>query len=332
MALAEPQSTSSGVVIHTYRPIGRATVATIREQPRPSDPGNETAMRNEGEPPIRSKNLDHPDDTRPMGRGTGAFVDLGRGLILGRAELQPGWRWSEDLKPVVGTPSCLVHHVQLVLSGHLGVRMDGGEDEVFGPGSVIDIPPGHDAWVDGDEAVVLVDMSGNSADFALPAPRARSVLTMLMTDIVSSTQTAAAVGDAAWKQRLGDHNGIVRRQLERFGGREIATTGDGFLAAFLSAEAALRCALSIRDAVAAAGLEIRAGVHTGEVDLVEGGQLRGIAVHETARIMAAAAPGSVYASGLTRALAGASGVRFTSTGSHDLKGFEQPVELFRVEP
>jgi class 3 adenylate cyclase len=266
-----------------------------------------------------------------MGRGSGEFVDLGRGLTVGRAVLQPGWRWSEDLRPVVGTPSCLVHHIQLVLSGRLGVQLDGGEAQVFGPSSIIDIPPGHDAWVDGDEPLLLIDVAGNSADFALPAPQSRSVLTMLMTDIVNSTQTAAGLGDAAWKQHLAEHNRIVRREIDRFGGREVATTGDGFLSAFPSAEAALRCGLAIRDEVAAAGVQIRAGVHTGEVDLVEGGDLRGIAVHETARIMAAAEPGSVYASGLARALAGTGRLRYRSTGTHALKGFDEPVELFRVE-
>lgn len=279
---------------------------------------------------IRSKNLDEPDAVRDLGRGSGVFVDLGRGLVVGKAVLEPGWRWSEDVRPVVGTESCLVHHIQLVLEGRLGVRMDGGEDQVFGPTSIVEIPPGHDAWVDGDEPCVLIDLSGNSTDFALPMPRARSVLTMLMTDIVDSTPTAARLGDDAWKQRLGEHHRIVRRQLERFGGREVDTTGDGFLAAFTSAEAALRAGLGIREAVGSTGIEVRVGVHTGEVDVVEDGDLRGIAVHETARIMAAAAPGSVYASGLARALAGASRLRFTSVGSRALKGFEEPVELFEV--
>src|SRR3954470_6590230 len=297
---------------------------------RASGPVARRAVLNQ-EPQLRTKNLDAPDEVRQLGRGRGAFVDLGNGLAIGRAVLEPGWRWSIDLKPVVGTPSCQVHHLQLVLAGRLGIRLDTGEEQVFGPNEIVDLPPGHDAWVDGDEPLVVVDMSGNSVDFGLPAPRSRSVLTMLMTDIVDSTPTAARMGDAAWKQRLGDHNRIVRRQLERFGGREIDTTGDGFLASFVSAEAALRCALSIRDAVAAAGLQVRAGVHTGEVDLVEDGQLRGIAVHETARIMSAAPGGSVYSSGLPRALAGTGRVAFTSTGTHELKGFEEPMELFRVE-
>jgi class 3 adenylate cyclase len=294
-------------------------------------PDNRHVTMREPSPTIRSKNLDEPDGMRPIGRGSGGYVDLGRGLTIGRAVLEPGWRWSVDVRPIAGTRSCMVHHMQLVLSGRLGAQMDGGDEQVFGPSSVIDLPPGHDAWVVGDEPAVIVDMSGNSIDFGLPASQSRSVQTMLMTDIVSSTQTAASLGDAAWKQRLAEHNRIVRRNLERFGGREVDTTGDGFLASFASAEAALRCGLAIRDAVAAAGVEIRAGVHTGEVDVVEGGDLRGIAVHETARIMAAAAPGSVYASGLSRALAGASTLSFTSTGAHSLKGFDVPVELFRVD-
>jgi len=280
---------------------------------------------------ITRKSFDSPDSVRPLGRGVGAYVELARGIAIGRAVLDPGWRWSVDIRPVVGTTWCEVHHVQMILSGRMGIRMKDGREEEFGPNDVVDLPPGHDAWVVGDEPLVIVDVSGNSENFALPTPRARSVLTMLMTDIVNSTSTAAEIGDSAWKQRLADHNRIVRRQLDRFGGREIDTTGDGFLAAFTSAEAALRAALAIQDAVEAAAVEIRAGVHTGEVDQVESGDLRGIAVHETARIMAAAPAGAVYCSALARGLAAASGLRFTSTGSHALKGFESAVELFRVD-
>jgi class 3 adenylate cyclase len=282
-------------------------------------------------PELTVKDLDHPDQARELGRGSGVYVDLGQGFAIGKAVLEPGWRWSEDLKPVVGTRWCQIHHLQLVLSGRLGVQMDGGPEVVLGPNEVVDIPAGHDAWVVGNEPLVLVDVSGNSPEFALPAPHSRTIQTMLMTDIVDSTRTAGRLGDAAWRQRLADHNRIVRRQLERFGGREIDTTGDGFLAAFGSTEAALRAALAIRDAVAAAGVEIRAGVHTGEVDVVEGGDLRGIAVHETARIMAAAATNAVFTSGLSRALASASGLTFRSTGTHVMKGFDTPVELFSVE-
>ena len=282
------------------------------------------------QPQLTVRNLDHPDAVRLLGRGTGGYVDFGSGLVIGRAVLEPGWRWSLDLKSVVGTPSCQIHHLQLILSGRLGVLMDGGEEVEVGPNEVVDIPSGHDAWVVGDEPLIILDVFGHAADFAQPAAHARAVLTMLMTDIVDSTRLAGQLGDAAWKGRLAEHNQIVRRQLAQFGGREVDTTGDGFLAAFTSAEAALRAALAIRDGVRTAGLEIRAGVHTGEVDVVDGGDLRGIAVHEAARIMAAASTGSVYTSGLTRVLASASGLTFRSVGTHALKGLEAPAELFAV--
>jgi class 3 adenylate cyclase len=286
-------------------------------------------MTSDGRARLRSKNFAAPDGTRGLGRGVGSYVEVA-GLAVGRARLQPGWRWSADVKPMVGTASCEIHHFQMILEGRMGGRMDDGEEFEFGPGEVIDLPPGHDVWVAGDTPLVLVDMSGNSAEFSLPVSQARAVVTMLMTDIVDSTRTAAAIGDPAWRQRLANHNRLVRRQLERFGGREVDTTGDGFLAAFASAEAGLRAALSIREAVASADVEVRAGVHTGEVDLLPGGNLRGIAVHEAARIMAAAPGGSVYTSGVSRALAASSGLHFESAGMHTLKGIPDPVELFLV--
>jgi class 3 adenylate cyclase len=286
-------------------------------------------MASDARPRVRSKNLNAPDATRNLGRGEGGYVEVA-GLAVGRARLEPGWRWSADIRPLVGTASCEIHHFQMILEGRMGVRMDEGGDYEFGPGDVIDLPPGHDVWVVGDQPLVLVDMSGNSAEFSLPVSQARAVVTMVMTDIVDSTKTAAEIGDAAWRQRLANHNRLVRRQLERFGGREVDTTGDGFLAAFASAEAGLRAALSIREAVTSAGVAVRAGVHTGDVDLLPDGNLRGIAVHEASRIMAAAPGGSVYTSGVSRALAASSGLHFESAGMHTLKGMPDPVELFRV--
>ena len=199
----------------------------------------------------------------------------------------------------------------------------------FAENDVMDIPPGHDAWVIGDEPVVLLDISGNISDFGLPTSRARAVATMMMTDIVDSTRTATQLGDGAWKQLLAEHNRVIRRQFERFHGREIDTTGDGFLAIFDSARAALLCALAIRDAIRELGIEIRAGVHTGEVEILPD-DVRGIAVHATARIMAAAQPSEVLASAVTRALAEGAGLRFEDRGSSTLKGFETPIHLFAV--
>jgi class 3 adenylate cyclase len=277
---------------------------------------------------LRWKSFDRPDESRPFAHGIGTFVDLDS-LAIGRAILQPGWRWSADIKPAVGTEYCQVHHLHVLIAGRMTFRMADGEEHEFVPNDVMDIAPGHDAWVVGDEPVILLDIAGNVADFGLPTSRARRVATMLMTDIVGSTTLASEVGDAVWKQHLAQHNRAVRRQLERFNGREIDTTGDGFLAIFDSAGAALLCALATADAVRDLGMEIRAGVHTGEIEVLAN-DVRGIAVHATARIMAAAGPSETLTSSVTRALAEGAGVRFDDRGAHALKGLPSPIELFAV--
>jgi class 3 adenylate cyclase len=279
---------------------------------------------------VRRASLDQADEERRFSRGIGTVVDLGS-VVIGRAVLEPGWRWSVDIKPSVGTASCEIHHIHLLLSGRFAVRMEGGETEEFGPNDVMDIPPGHDAWVVGDEPAVLIDIAGNSVDFGMPVARSRSVATILMTDIVSSTELAGRIGDAAWRQRLAEHDRVVRRQLERFRGREIDTTGDGFLAVFDSAEAALLAALAIRDAVRDVGLEVRVGVHSGEIELT-GDDVRGVAVHATARIMAEAGPSQVVASAVTAALGEGARSEFSELGERALKGLERPIRLFQVEP
>ncbi len=277
---------------------------------------------------VRWKSFDRPDDARQFPHGTGTFVEVGS-LAIGRAVLQPGWRWSTDLKPAVGTELCELHHLHVLVAGRMAFQTADREVHEFEPNDVMDIAPGHDAWVVGEEPVVLLDISGNISDFGLPISRARALATMVMTDIVGSTQMASELGDAAWTQRLAEHNRAVRRQLERFRGREVDTTGDGFLAIFDSAGAALLCALAARDATRDLGIEIRTGVHTGEIEVLPD-DVRGLAVHATARIMSAAQPSEVLASSITRALAEGTGLRFDSRGSHALKGFETPMELFTV--
>jgi class 3 adenylate cyclase len=217
-----------------------------------------------------------------------------------------------------------------VLAGTFVVRLDDAETVQFTAGDVCDIPPGHDAWVVGDEAVDLLDISGNVDTFGLPPAMATAVLTMLMTDIVSSTETAERLGGAAWRQLLERHHRLVRDQLDRFGGTEVDTTGDGFLARFGSASSAVACARAIRDAVGTTGLRIRIGLHTGEVELSRG-ELRGVAVHATARVMAAAGPSKIVVSGVTRALATGSAFIFRPLGSHELKGIAEPMDLFLLD-
>ena len=278
--------------------------------------------------PIRRKNLERPDQQRELGRAHGVVVDIGA-LSVGRAVLLPGWRWSTDVRPMVGGESCRIHHLHVLMSGHFAVQMDSGELVEFEPDDVMDIPPGHDAWVTGTQPAVLLDISGNSRDFGLPTSPARAVLTMLMTDIVDSTATAARLGDDAWKQRLSEHNRIVRQQLDRFRGREVDTTGDGFLAIFESAGAAVLCALAITEAVRAIGIEVRAGVHTGEMEMFAD-DIQGIAVHAVARVMSQAGASEVMASAIVRALVSESGLDFAERGSHELKGLPSALELYSV--
>lgn len=277
---------------------------------------------------IRRASLSHAEELHRFGHGSARLAQVGS-LEIGRADLDPGWRWATDVKPAVGTASCQAHHLHLLLEGRFAVRMDDGEEAEFEAGDVFEIPPGHDAWVVGQDRVVIIDISGNVADFALPVSRERVLATLLMTDIVGSTETAERIGDALWRQRLAAHNRVVRTQLERYRGREVNTTGDGFLATFGSPVAALRCAAALAAACAEIGTPIRVGVHTGEVELT-GDDVAGIAVHATARITARAGPSEVLVSAVTRGLTDGSGLRFEPAGEHRLKGLETPMELFRL--
>ncbi len=147
----------------------------------------------------------------------------------------------------------------------------------------------------------------------------RILTTLLFTDIVDSTTRAAEMGDRRWRDLLDQHHDLVRAELDRFGGREIATTGDGFFARFDSPAQAVRCALSATDGITSLGVQIRAGVHTGEVE-VRGADLGGLAVHIGARVAAAAQPGEVLVSSTVKDLLAGSGVPFEDRGEHELKG------------
>ena len=277
---------------------------------------------------IRRKSFEDPDGLRELPLLTVSLARIGSHTI-GRGVVEPGWHWAEHLAPVMGAESCPVHHVQVLLSGRFAIRMDDGEEVEFQAGDVMDIPPGHDAWVVGDEPAVLIDFAGNIERLGLPREHERMVTTLLMTDIVDSTGTADRLGDAAWKQVLSDHNRLVRAQFLRLGGSEVNTTGDGFLATFRSAIAALRCAAAILAAVRDTGIEVRIGVHTGEVEPI-GSNIGGVAVHAAARIMALAGPSEVYASAITVGLAEGSGLAFESQGAKEVKGLERPIEVYRL--
>lgn len=157
----------------------------------------------------------------------------------------------------------------------------------------------------------------------------RVLTTVLFTDIVGSTERAAELGDARWKEVLDEHHTRVRRELDRHGGREIDTTGDGFLATFDGPARAVRCALAASIAVRELGIEVRAGVHTGEVELAED-DVRGLAVHIGARVSALAGASEVLVSSTVKDLVAGSGLTFEDAGEHELKGVPDRWHLYRV--
>jgi class 3 adenylate cyclase len=151
--------------------------------------------------------------------------------------------------------------------------------------------------------------------------------TVLFTDLVGSTERATDLGDRRWRELLEAHHAAVRRELERFGGREIDTAGDGFLAAFDGPARAIRCATAVVAAVGALGLQMRAGVYTGECEVL-GEKLAGQAVHVGARVAAQAGPGEVLVSSTVRDLIAGSGIELEDRGLHTLKGIEEERRLY----
>jgi class 3 adenylate cyclase len=273
------------------------------------------------------KNLSAPDETLSLEKGSATTVRVGE-LVVGRLVLEPGWRWSKHVRPIVGTTSCQFHHVGFTLSGAMDGRMDDGTEFEVRPGDIFDVPPGHDNWVIGNEPMVAI-LWGGWRGWGKPPVGERILTTMLMTDIAGSTDRASAVGDSAWDQLLDRHHALVREILERYRGTEIDTAGDGFLTMFDGAARAVQSALEIRVAVRGIGLDIRAGVHTGEVEVVPGG-IRGLAVHETARIMALGNAGDILVSSTTRELSDGSGFIYQDRGIHHLKGIPAPRRVFML--
>jgi class 3 adenylate cyclase len=157
----------------------------------------------------------------------------------------------------------------------------------------------------------------------------RVLATVLFTDIVDSTRRAAQMGDREWHALLDAHDAVVRVQLNRFRGREVNSTGDGFLAMFDGPQRAIRCAMAIRDAVQALGIEVRAGLHTGECE-VRGDDIGGIGVHIGARVSALAGPNDVLVSSTLRDLVIGSGLEFVGRGAHELKGVPGDWHLFAI--
>jgi class 3 adenylate cyclase len=243
---------------------------------------------------------------------------------------EPGWRWSTSVKPIAGTESCQYHHFGYAVSGLLRVQMPDGTELEIGPQELFEIPPGHDAWVVGDEPWVSVDFEAmRTYGKQLDQEAERTLASIVITDIVDSTKRASELGAARWRDLIAEHNRKASSAIDRHRGRLVKTTGDGVLAAFDGAERAVRAAVSIRGVARVLGLEIRAGVHSGEVQVTTD-DLRGIAVHTAARIMSEAAPGEILVSATVMDLVEGSDLSFDDAGLHELKGLSGRRQLFRL--
>jgi class 3 adenylate cyclase len=190
--------------------------------------------------------------------------------------------------------------------------------------------PGRDTAIFSSDTDAVADEIQAFLTGSRPPPRHDRILsTVLFTDIVGSTERAATMGDRDWRELLERHHSLLRAALERYGGREVHTAGDGFLATFDSPRRAIECARAAGEAIRSIGLDIRAGIHTGEVEL-SGGDVQGIAVHIGARISALAGGGEVLVSATVKDLVAGSGIQFDDRGTHRLKGVPGEWRVFSV--
>jgi class 3 adenylate cyclase len=231
-----------------------------------------------------------------------------------------------DLLPSIRVPTLVLHRtddpVEPIESGRLLA-------ERIPEATLVELP-GDDALPWGGEADAVVDeIEGFLTGDRGARPTDRRLATVLFTDIVGSTGTAARLGDADWRKLLDAHHERVRAELQRHRGVEIDTAGDGFFATFDGPARAVECARSIAEAVGSLGIEIRAGVHTGEIEVARD-EVRGISVHIGARVMALAGPSEVLVSSTVRDLVAGSGLRFEDAGEHELKGVPDRWRLYRV--
>ncbi len=229
--------------------------------------------------------------------------------------------------PAIRVPTLILHRtgdqaVSVMESRYMAERI---------PGAKYVELPGDDHFASAGDADAILDEIQEFLTGVRPAPEPDRVLaTVLFTDIVGSTQRAVELGDRRWRDLLDSYYGLARKELDRFRGREIKTTGDGFLATFDGPARGIRCACAVSEAAGQLGLAIRAGLHTGECEMM-GEDVGGIAVHIGARVAAEATAGEVLVSSTVKDLVAGSGIQFEDMGSRALKGVPEEWRLFAVE-
>jgi class 3 adenylate cyclase len=234
-----------------------------------------------------------------------------------------------DVLPTISVPTLVMHRerdsaADVDLLASVATMIPGAQHVVL---------PGWDHWVTAEPQEPMFEaierFIAQLGDHRTTPTR--RLATVLFTDIVASTQRAAELGDVAWKAALERHHAIVRAAIVHHGGREISTAGDGFFASFDGPAAAARCALQAAVGVRDIGLRIRAGVHTGEVETIDG-EIGGLRVTIGARVGALAGPDEVLASSTVKDLSAGSGLSFQDAGEHELKGVPDRWRLYRVMP
>lgn len=281
-------------------------------------------------PRLQRKSFASPDQVRTFPKGRVDVVRLDD-VTIGRFAMQPGWRWSENVGPVARTRSCQLRHVGYAISGALRVTLDDGTELVIEAGDGYEIPPGHEVLVLGPGPWESVEFaSAHSFGLSPEALGERVLATVLFSGLVGSTGLLAQLGDRVFADVLHEHHQRIRAAIDRYRGREIETTGDGFFALFDGAATAVRAAALMDPVVSDLGLRVRVGVHTSEVELVAG-HPRGVGVVAAARVAALAGPGEVLVSGTTRDLLEGSGIELEPRGEHALKGLpgRRPVFALR---
>lgn len=257
----------------------------------------------------------------------GRFLRSGASPAMGRAVYEAVRDLDcRDILPAVRVPTLILHR-----RGDRVARIEGARymAKRISGAKLVELPGDDHPYTVGDADSIIDEIEEFVTGVRPRRGPDRVLATVLFTDIVQSTDRAAQLGDRRWLQVLESHDRLVRQRFERFDGREIKTTGDGFLATFTGPSRAIECACAIRDDVGQIGIEIRAGVHTGECEFIPG-DIGGLAVHVAARVVALAEAGEVLTSSTVKDLVVGSTARFVDRGVHPLKGVPGEWRLFAV--
>lgn len=313
-------------------------VKGVRTDDFPWAPTFEEAMRAVEEAAERWGRADYCDEilraTAPSVAGDGAFrawwasyMRLGASPASAAALLRMNMEIDvRHVLPAIRVPTLVLHRtddrvVDVRNSRYIAERIPGAR--------AVELPGvDHFAWV-GDTARVIAELSSFLAEVREGVELDRRLATVLFTDIVGSTEKAAELGDRRWRELVTNHHARIRTQLARFRGEELDTAGDGFFAIFDGPARAVRCASAITESVRELGIQLRAGLHTGECEVIDG-KVGGIAVHIGARVAAQAAPGEVFVSGTVKDLVAGSGIEFRDRGVAELKGIPGEWRLYAV--